>query len=395
MVAPDDLTSDLLSWLDAEDSRLQMVAASWATYKLTSCGVPWLCDALAQPQMAATDRRILLALNAPPTSEVWDALADLDQDLSDLYWERMAAFSVPPMDAARAASELLAHNRPWVAVDLLAGTMHGSDKDPSSITPELVSEVLTAGLAADPAEAQPQTLGYELGLLLDYLESEETDPTALARYEFMFFHLLDDHRRPRALFTALASEPSLFVDLVSRIYRGKNEPERKLDEQEATLANHAWWVIHHWRELPGKHEDGTVDSKHLGKWVREARLAFAESDRADIGDEVIGQTLATCPQGSDGIWPAEAVREIVETIGSQSIESGIHTGVINDRGTTSRGVYDGGKQEWDLAAKYRDWSKQTATEWPRTSRVLRRLAESYERDARREDAEAILRGDTE
>jgi excisionase family DNA binding protein len=395
MVASEDLTGELLGWLDAEDSKVQEAASSWANQKLSNGGVSWLRDALAQPQMTVAARRILLALNAPPRGEVWDALADLEPGLSDLYWERMAAIGVSPTDAARAARELLAHHRPWIAVDLLAGTMHGPDKDPTSITPELVSEVLGAALAADPSEAQQQMLGYELGLLLDYLESEETDPTALARYEFAFFHLLNDHRRPRALFAALAREPSLFVDLVGRIYRGKNEPERKLDEQGAALANHAWWVINHWRELPGRHEDGTVDSEHLKSWVHQARLAFADSDRADVGDEVIGQTLATSPQGSDGLWPAEAVREIIETTGSQDIESGIHTGVINDRGTTSRGVFDGGKQEWEIAANYRELSKQMATDWPRTSRVLRRLAEDYEQQAHRNDAEAAVRADTQ
>ena len=316
--------------------------------------------------------------------------------LSEHYWERMAAIGVSPMDAARAAAKLLAHNRPWIAVDLLAGTMHGGpDKDPTSVTPELVSEVLSAAMTADPSDAQQQMLGYELGLLLDYLEAEETDPTALAKYEFTFFHLLDNHRRPRALFAALAREPSLYVDLVSRIYRGKNEPERKLDERETALANHAWWVIHHWRELPGRREDGTIEDEHLKSWVHQARLAFADSDRADIGDELIGQTLATSPQGSDGLWPAEAVREIIEAIGSQDIESGIHTGVINDRGTTSRGVFDGGKQEWEIAANYRELSKQMATDWPRTSRVLRRLAEDYEQQAHRNDAEAAVRADTQ
>jgi Helix-turn-helix domain len=395
MVASEDLTPELLPWLDSEDPKLQEVASSWAHQKLLSRGVPWLRDALAQPQASRAARRVALALNAAATSEVWDALADVDPVLSDAYWERMTAWSVSPIDVARAAGELLAHGRPWIAVDLLAGTMHRPDEEPTSMTPELVGEVLTAALAASPQEAKTQSLGYELGLLLDFLEARGTDPAALAQYEFVFFHLLDHHRTPRALFTALAREPSLFIDLASRVYRGKNEPERKLDEREAALAQHAWWVIRHWRGLPGRRDDNTVDGEHLKAWVHNARLAFAESDRADIGDELIGQVLAASPPGSDGIWPTEPVREIIETIGSQNVESGVHTGVINDRGVTSRGVFDGGKQEWDLAMQYREWSTQTATDWRRTSRVLRGLAESYERDARREDAEAAVRGDTE
>ena len=394
MVAAEDLMPELISWLDNKDPKLQEVASSWARQKSSSGGVPWLRNALAQPQSAAMSRRIVLALNATPTHELWDALADIDPQLSDAYWDGMRVAAVDPADVARATRELLNHDRPWIAIDLLAGTMH-RPQESTSMTPELVSDVLTAALVANPEEAHRQMLGYELGLLLDYLDAAGIDQTELARYEFVFFNLLDHHRTPRALFAALAREPSQFVDLVSRVYRGKNEPERKLDKREAALARHAWWVIRHWRGLPGQREDGTVDSEHLKNWVHDARLAFAESDRADIGDEVIGHVLAASPKGSDGIWPAEPVREIIETIGSQNIQSGIHTGVINDRGVTSRGIYDGGKQEWGLSHRYRELSKETATTWPRTSRLLRQLAEDYENQARRNDAESAVRADTE
>jgi hypothetical protein len=138
-----------------------------------------------------------------------------------------------------------------------------------------------------------------------------------------------------------------------------------------------------------------VDGDHLTRWVRAARLAFSESDRADIGDEEIGRVLAASPPGADSAWPAEPVRELIETLGSPSIESGLHVGVINARGVTSRGVYDGGAQERDLAARYLGWAKAIAASSPRTSRVLRRLAESYERDARRMDEEAQITADTE
>jgi hypothetical protein len=394
MVASEDLEPELLTWLDADDSNRQQVAVSWAGQKLSKEGLPWLREVLARPQMEALNRRVRLALSARPTSEVWDALAEIDPFLSDAYWEQMHPPMVPPVDVARAARELLSHDRPWTAIDLLAGSLHRSADEPTSLTADVVRESLAAALSTDPNRARAGSLGYELGVLLDYLEREGAPAQELARYEFAFFPLLDHHRAPRALFDALAADPNEFVDLASRVYRGKNEPERKPDKHEVALAHHAWWVISHWRQLPGHHEDA-VNAEHLKKWVQDARLGFAESDRADIGDELIGQLLAASPAGSDGIWPAESVREIIESTGSQNIESGIHTGVINDRGVTTRGVFDGGQQEWELAAHYRELSTQTATNWKRTSRVLRRLAEDYERQARRNDAEAAVRADTQ
>ncbi len=394
-VSSEELTPDLLPWLDSGNPKLRDVALSWASRKLQDEGVAWLRQTLARPEMTTSARRTALAVSAPATSEVWDALAEIDASLSDAYWEGMGAWRVHPVDAERAARELVAHNRAWMAVDMLASNTHFEEDGPSTVAPSLVEDVLDAAVAADPGDARVQSLGYEIGLLLDYLEAGGSDSETLARYEFTFFRLLDHHRQPRALFAALGSHPSLFVDLVRRVYRGKNEPKMQLDESEEALAHHAWWVLAHWRDLPGRGEDGVVDGEHLKQWVREARLAFVDSGRADIGDEQIGQVLAASPPGTDGIWPAEPVRDIIETIGSQSIESGIHVGVINDRGITSRGVFDGGKQERELASRYRQWGKETAGEWPRTSRVLRGLAEDFERDAQREDERAELTSDTE
>lgn len=99
---------------------------------------------------------------------------------------------------------------------------------------------------------------------------------------------------------------------------------------------------HGWHQIPGLTDDGRIDAEHLTTWVRDARLAFAESNRADIGDEEIGRVLSASPAGSDGIWPAEAVRELMETIGNSHIEGGFVTGRYNSRSGTTRGAFDGG-----------------------------------------------------
>jgi hypothetical protein len=37
---------------------------------------------------------------------------------------------------------------------------------------------------------------------------------------------------------------------------------------------------------------------------------------------------------------------------------------LNQRGATVRGLYDGGRQERQLAEKYRAWADQVRDEWP-------------------------------
>jgi excisionase family DNA binding protein len=396
-VAPAELTDELLTWFCSEESNVQGVAVSWANFHIRGDGgADWLKSMLPKPQLASLDARVSLALSAPPAAIMWQTIEEADGALAEHYWSTAHPLGVALSDADRAIRSLLTHGRPWAAIDVVAGTLHNPEKDTSSLpAPELVREVLDAALKIDPRETPSQAPGYEVGVILDYLEARGTETPTLASYEFGYFQLLEHHRTPRALFAALSEEPALFVELVSRVYRSEHQPERKLNQDEVARAHHAWWVLRHWHTIPGRNDDGSVDGAHLTTWVRTARLQLADSGRTEIGDELIGQALASSPAGLDGAWPSEPVREILEATGSQSLESGIYTGVINNDGTTSRGVFDGGDLERDKAARYTEWSKQVAATSPRTGRLLRRIADSYERDARRHDDDATIRSDRE
>jgi hypothetical protein len=393
-VAGDEYTPELLEWLDADEEPLRAVAAAWASFRLHQGGVPWLKETLGGSGVNTVDRKLALALAAPPNSRTWDALFEFDAGLADRYWTQADVWGVSAADSERAVIELLKHDRPWMALRVLAMLVH-KDEEPEELKAEMVIAVLDALLHTAPKDEPPQAPGYEVGRLLDALGRLGIANEKLASYEFGFFRILEDFRRPEALYKILLEDPKVFIDLVTRVYRGKNEPRRQLSEGDQAHAEHAWWVLEHLDRLPGFREDATVDGAHLIAWVRDARLAFADSDREDIGDEQIGRVLSTSPDGSDGIWPAEPVRELLESIGSTHMETGVHTGVFNARGFTSRGIYDGGEQERVLAERFRRWASETAIKWPRTSRVLRGLAEAYERDARDHDAEAEVTADTE
>jgi hypothetical protein len=231
---------------------------------------------------------------------------------------------------------------------------------------------------------------YEIGQLLDYLEGAGADEATLARFEWSFFRVLEHTRQPRALYRVLSADPDFFVEMVSRVYRPKKaSSSAEPDEKTVSIAQNAWSVLHAWRpQLDGP---GGIGGGNLRTWVERARAGLAACDRADIGDHQIGHTLSGSSLGADGIWPTEEVRELIEDLASTNLESGLGVGVLNSRGFTTRGVYDGGDQEWSLAAKYRSWGQAVINGWPRTGRILMQLADDYERQARREDLEAHAR----
>jgi hypothetical protein len=63
-------------------------------------------------------------------------------------------------------------------------------------------------------------------------------------------------------------------------------------------------------------------------------------------------------------------------------------GLENKRGVTSRGMTEGGKQEYELAGTYDHWAQLVQATHPRTSAALRVVADSYREDGRRNDEEA-------
>jgi hypothetical protein len=125
-----------------------------------------------------------------------------------------------------------------------------------------------------------------------------------------------------------------------------------------------------------------MDATKLTDWVRSARAACANADRAVAGDLTIGELLAWAPGAEDGIWPNSALSELIESLDSQEIERGLRMGLMNKRGAVWRAC--GGQQERELAAKHSEWA-QAAARWPRIAAVLRSVADSYEAEAQHED----------
>lgn len=380
---------EVLAWLSSEEQNLRHAALTFAGTKLNAEGIAWLKAALASPALQIAPSQEVLMAAVPFAKNYWTEVSALGDELEAAYWQRVQHFQVPADEQPEAVPLLLHRGRPWEAIALLNAMLH-DHKEPDI---ELVKEVFNALLqGAEPIQDATMS-GYYVGQLLEYMEQHAPDDDVLPQYEFVFFNLVHDHQPSGALYRSLGKDPADFVNMVSAIFRSEGEPKRALTAQEQGFANMSYPVLREWRTLPGLAEDGTIDADHLTEWVRAARLALSDGGRGAIGDEQIGQVLAASPVGSDGVWPAEPVREIIENIGNTHVDTGLHLGKTNQREVTTRGVFDGGDQERELEKEYREMATKIATRWPRTARILRGIADSYQHEARRRDAEAERRAD--
>jgi hypothetical protein len=315
-----------------------------------------------------------------PGPSGWAHVDNSNPAVRAIYWRSIDPYALKPEDLVVGIEQLLVVGRPWAAIDVLSGSVH----DGGEVDVDLADRVLQAAAASEAFDASVEP-SFAIGQILDAMERSGAPVERLAAHEFAFFPLLDLEREPRALAAAIASDPDLFVSVVRHAYRradGADEPDVR-----AELAGHAWHVLQGLHRAPATRE-GTADEDVLGEWVRRAREGLAAADRVDIGDQCVGMLLAHVPAEPGDGWPRVAVRTVIETTKSTHLETGVENGHIKARGVTSRGVYDGGRQEQAVATRLRGDAAKMDARWPRTARMLRTLADTYDGFAALQDNQA-------
>ena len=239
---------------------------------------------------------------------------------------------------------------------------------------------------------KPQISGYELARLFEKLDqSPDVSEESIARLEIPYVGILEHDRPNLALHREVTKDPTTFADLVTWGFKrsdGKSDQEIGDVDERRRRARVAFNILYRLSGLPGLMENNTIDSLVLDHWVKDARRICQERGRRKIGDDRIGSVLANAPADSEGVWPCEPVRYVLERYHSKEMGTGFVVGKHNLRGMTSRGVFDGGSQECSLAEKFREDANRLSTRRPFTASLLRRIAESYEHEAQVMDQEA-------
>jgi hypothetical protein len=144
----------------------------------------------------------------------------------------------------------------------------------------------------------------------------------------------------------------------------------------ASLAGHA----NSWKVPPG--QTGTnIDAVMLNDWVDRARSEVAPLGRGETGDRLMGAVMSGPAPDTDGVWPRIPIRDLTERLASDDFEQGLVMGRYNGRGVISRDPFAGGELERGEAEAYERMATTTATRWPLTSAMLRRMARHAHADA--------------
>ncbi|HMV47315.1 MAG TPA: hypothetical protein PLD20_17455 [Blastocatellia bacterium] len=388
---------ELLATCLAASPTQTLFALGFASGRFLRSGWQWAATKLTDSSFSqwSSEQKANFYLCLSFDSQTWDLLETREsKETQASYWSRVNPRYAPNIDYARVTTRLNEHRRPHFAIDWLALYAHG---EKVKVPPTLIAETLEQ-LVVVTTEDQLQwgDIGYDIAILLGQIyQSGEIEEGRIARLEWFFMQLLEHYGGgPRFLHRELSRNSAFFVELIELTFRGENAEELQEDSDERSArATAALRLLHSWRLCPGSDGKGGVDREALRSWVNQARESLHQSGRGGIGDDQIGQALAAAPLGIDGVFPHEAVREIIEELANPEIEEAFRVRVFNNRGATVRGVTDGGTQETSLAESYFAQADKIKYSHPRTAAILRGMGENYLAHARREDASAELTQD--
>ena len=381
-----DVTREIVAALGQEGPR-KLLAQGFICKAVRAEGNVWTTEYLSAETLekwnAETRASALLCL--PFETATLNLVDSFDERTQRHYWHRINhVFTDEPDDFHRAIRSLIQYDRPRKALDELA--MHSYDAQmPLDI--QTVQQALYLSLTVSLENDPTRISDYDAERLLTYLRSHpDLDKEVLEQLEWYYLPLLGPEHGQLRLHERLNTDPAFFVEVVGLEFKRDTQKEpSSVGPEDARRACH---LLDSWHRVPGMQEDGALDEAYLKDWVQQAITLLEERESVKGGLIAIGRMLRWGPGERDGVWPAPVICDIIQELSSDLVDDHFQGAVYNSRGITSRGPFDGGEQERQLAKQYEDYAMKLDAKWPRVTAILRQLAAGYRSEAKRHDHEA-------
>lgn len=345
----------------------------------------------------ADDEFARVLLSAPYRKRTWDIVDKLGDAQKLFYWANVAPDWIFDAEEENVESveRLLTAKRPRAA-------FYAVHFKQEAVGAGVLFKVLDAMVTASEEQGgHYQLQQYDIESAFSIVnQSSDFTLDQKAALEFAYIDVLsqpwrDDERGGLPnLERYVELNPEFFVQAIAWAYKRKSgtDPDewRVAPDRLSHFAQKGHKLLDGIKRIPGHDDLGALDYNRLSKWVQTVLSKCEELSRLEIGSLCIGKLFAHAPAGADGVWPCEPVRQVIEDLQSEDMESGIHTGRYIARGVHWRG--EGGDQERELASEYRAWADALQYSHPFvSSKVLMGMVRTYEYEAGREDTAAGVR----
>ncbi|MBS4839604.1 serine protease [Clostridium sp.] len=179
--------------------------------------------------------------------------------------------------------------------------------------------------------------------------------------------------------------PELYAVIIDKVFLHEGEEKADSDSEKQKIAEDFFKIYSNVLFCPCEN-NGNIDYKELKKWVDDFSNILNEQKQSKLIGGILGKLFAYSPVGSDGYYPHESVRRIIEEFDDDGL---VRSYVIAE--CNKRGVYspDAGKTEKEMALKYKEIEEALEIEYPKTAEIYYKLYYNYihESEAERRNAE--------
>jgi hypothetical protein len=214
-----------------------------------------------------------------------------------------------------------------------------------------------------------------------YEDMSSLDEDEIVSVEMRWFELLNsdcagnETKIPRGIKKASYTNPNFFIGLISIVFT--KDEDNKYDKD---LRRRCFSILNK-LVATSKTEKDSLDI--IENIIRDTRKKFQNTDLATIADVKLGELLAnTPPEPSDNIFPQKSIRDIIEEIKSDDFEIGFSIGVSNKGGFKFVSCSNAGEEERKTASRFYDFAEKLSLEYPRTSAMIKEIAENYKQNGR-------------
>ena len=334
--------------------------------------------------------RVFYSLNQNKT--LWDFINSTSDLIRNTYWKNVYPqfYHCSVDDQILGIKYLLEYKRFFSAIDFCS---HSVKKLPTDLIVDLLEKTATI-----KTNEKNNLQGYQFNQLFEELgKRDDINDKTLLKLEWYYITVLTSYGntiKPTLLHAELSANPEFFIDILKCIYKpDKDEVEEDtLDLSEEIIVNRARQahnLLESWKKIPGMDEEFNINFEKLNKWVNAAKELSVKCNRTKVTDVHIGKILTKIPLKKSP-WPPTEICKIIESYNSEILNSNFIIEVRNNRGTTTRGAFEGGNQERELARFFIEQSDYYRTKFPIVSTILKKISERYEYDAKDEDQRAEL-----
>ncbi|GGJ44028.1 hypothetical protein [Deinococcus roseus] len=364
-------------------------AQGFITHRFAVQGWPW-ADPMLEGLIPVLPVEALLNFFLPLTRDAstWQRLQAIGPELEKRYWETLPDLLVNRVeDMEHAVKCLLEQNRPWFALDAIGHRLMHEELLP--VRTALILEVMEQAIRKENLHERfsGEMLWHHLKVIFEHLQNDrEITAFQLAEIEWKLMPFFTvPGQSPAHLHQWMVARPDFFA-VVMQVYLtpvDANSPDVEAQRKR-------WWAAYNlvssFQHGPDLGLSGKGLTLTLVQWAPRA-LAACAALGCDALEEV-GWVVSHCD--SEDIWPPEAVRHLIEELASEDFDKGVLVGRQDQRGLIKKAHREAGAQEHALKARHLRDADVLQGQFPRTSRMLRKLANSYRRLGDRDDRDDEL-----